>query len=355
MAEAAGAAGRSFIDPAFLDPAFLAPSIIAPPSELAFLHDEAETLWHYAAHEPDVAQDPALETDPSYVVAYPEGYFSKGEGVIPFIFNSPHSGRYYTPHFLEQARLSPHLLRRSEDALIDYLYEFAPDLGAPLMMATFPRAYIDLNREPFELDPRLIASPLPSQVNQQSVRVAAGLGTVARVVGEGLEIYRCPLTLSEALNRIYRGYFPYHHQLCNLINRQLGHFGTAILIDCHSMPSRRHSGASQRYDDIILGDRFGTSAHPDLVNGLASLFEQAGLSVGRNQPFAGGFITEHYGQPQRGVHAIQIEINRSLYMDEHRLTPHEGFLKLKEILLCVFQSFTRDFDTTITGETLAAE
>ncbi len=300
-------------------------------------------------------RDPALSNDPSYVIAYPETYFTNKQGLSPFIFNSPHSGRHYTPHFINVSRLNPLLLRRSEDALVDHLYQFAPDLGAPLMMGVFPRAYLDLNREPYELDPRLISTGLPESVNQKSLRVAAGLGTVARVVGEGLEIYRKPLCLEEVLQRIIHCYFPYHQQLAALINAQLMHFQTAVLIDCHSMPSTRQAGSNHRFEDIILGDRYGTSADPAIVAELSALFEARGLTVALNQPYAGGFITEHYGQPERGAHAIQVEINRGLYMDETRLVPHEGFPALQEILSDVFGSFVRDFQTTSARNPLAAE
>jgi len=236
---------------------------------------------------------------------------SPSQTTVPFVFNSPHSGRHYTPHFLKQSQLSPLTLRMSEDALVDQLFQFVPDLGAPLLAANFPRAFVDLNREPFELDPKLFKGPLPSNANQKSARVAAGLGTIARVVGQGFEIYRAPLSIEEALWRIAHYYLPYHAQLRDLLDTQLANFKTAILIDCHSMPSRQNQLNHTPIPDIIIGDRFGTSANQDLVCHLIQLLKDQGISVKRNEPYAGGYITEHYGQPSKGIHAIQVEINRA--------------------------------------------
>ena len=303
----------------------------------------------YLPNRPHDPIDPHLRQEEGFVVSYPEGHIS------PFIFNSPHSGRFYTPHFLNQSRLSPLLLRRSEDALIDYLYQFAPDLGAPLMMATFPRAYLDLNREPYELDPKLIKDPLPDATNSRSVRVAAGLGTVARVVGTGLDIYRSTVSLHEALERIDFCYFPYHQKLSSLINAHRARFDDVVLIDCHSMPSLRPSGGRNRYADVIIGDRHQQSAIAEIVECLVRLFEAEGLSVGLNSPFAGGFITEHYGKPGVGVHAIQVELNRSLYMNEVTLEPHQGFSALQNSLASVFRRFVREFQRTDGLASLAAE
>ncbi|GJM01841.1 MAG: N-formylglutamate amidohydrolase [Rhodomicrobium sp.] len=286
---------------------------------------------------------------PGYNTVFPE------DNCAPFVFNSPHSGRHYTPSFLEQSRLSPLLLRKSEDALVDQLFQFAPQLGAPLLAATFPRAYVDVNREPFELDPRLFTGPLPSNANDKSVRVAAGLGTIARVVGDGLEIYRHPLSLEEALWRITNFYLPYHRQLRQLIDMQLQRYETAILIDCHSMPSRAKRSDGTSCADIIIGDRFGTASHPDLVSYLVDLLKDVGLSVAVNSPYAGGYITEHYGRPDDGVHAIQVEINRSLYMDEVAIEPHSGFIEVSSALKAVFTTYIRDVTSTLFPIADAAE
>lgn len=287
-----------------------------------------------------------LPQRPGFNIFFPE------DNSIPFVFNSPHSGRHYTPYFLSQSRLSPLMLRKSEDALVDQIFQFAPTLGAPLMAATFPRAYVDVNREPFELDPRLFTGPLPTNANHKSVRVAAGLGTIARVVGDGLEIYRKPLSLEEALWRITNFYLPYHRQLRQLIDMQLARFETAILIDCHSMPTSRRNGQPA---DIVIGDRFGKSAHRELVAYLVELLEARGLKVAVNAPYAGGYITEHYGAPESGVHAIQVEVSRSLYMDEVAIEPHSGFSEISAAMEAAFDVYTRDVTATLFPIADAAE
>lgn len=287
--------------------------------------------------------------EPRYVVSYPD------QVTVPFIFNSPHSGRHYTPDFIEQSRLSPLLLRKSEDAMVDYLYQFATDLGAPMLAATFPRAFVDVNREPYELDPLLVEEPLPANANSKSMRVAAGLGTVARVVGYGLDIYKGPLSLDEVMWRIEEFYIPYHQKLSHMIETQVNRFDMAVLIDCHSMPSNQRNPLNKFKPDIVIGDCYGNSAHQDIVLYLIELLEAQGLSVSHNMPYAGGYITENYGNPDDGVHAIQVEINRSLYMDEVLLEAHSGFSTLGEQLETAFSAFVRDVTATIQPQARAAE
>jgi len=232
------------------------------------------------------------------------------------VFNSPHSGARYPSAFLAMSRLDPQTLRRSEDAFIDELYRPCVELGAPLLRAHFPRAYLDANREAYELDPRMFEGPLPSSANTRSLRVAAGLGSIPRVVGEAQPIYRQPMPIAMGLARIDSLYRPYHAELARLIERARARFGRAILIDCHSMPS---SSPDVVNCDIVLGDRYGGSAAGWIVATLESSLRHAGLVVRRNKPYAGGYITELHGQPAAGRHAVQIEINRALYMDERSI------------------------------------
>lgn len=290
-------------------------------------------------------------------VARETGYVITGpsQPTVPFVFNSPHSGRHYTPSFLKQSRLSPLTLRKSEDVLVDQLFQFVPDLGAPLLAATFPRAFVDLNREPFELDPKLINDPLPESANHKSIRVAAGLGTIARVVAHGVEIYQRPLTLKEALRRIEQYYRPYHQQLAKMIGEQSTRFNGAILIDCHSMPSRQNTPDGAPLADIIIGDRYGTTANEDLVAFLSELLQDQGISVAHNSPYAGGYITEHYGAPHKNIHALQIEINRNIYMNEHTLEPHEGFINLSNQLHKTFKTFVSTVSDAFKPALSAAE
>lgn len=243
----------------------------------------------------------------------------------PFVFNSPHSGRTYPRPFLETSRLDVMTLRRSEDTFVEELFAGVVGLGAPLMHARFPRAFVDVNREAYELDPTMFDGRLPSFANTRSMRVAGGLGTIARIVADGAEIYAAPISVAEALDRIERYYKPYHRTLRSLVDRSINAFGTAVVIDCHSMPSSRVTQESRRRPDFVLGDRYGTSCTSILADVAQETLQRLGYSVARNKPYAGGFITETYGNPSQGTHSLQIEINRGLYMDEVRYVRAGGF------------------------------
>ena len=247
----------------------------------------------------------------------------------PLVFDSPHSGSRYPRAFLAASRLDPLTLRRSEDAFVDELFLPCVALGAPLLRARFPRAFLDLNREPFELDPRMFDEPLPDYANTRSLRVAAGLGTIPRVVGDAQPIYRGRVPVADALARIAVLHRPYHQRLAGLIERARARFGVAILVDCHSMPSTLAEVGSL---DVVLGDRFGASAAPWAVEALESALLARGYRVRRNKPYAGGYIAEHYGAPAAGRHAVQIEVNRALYMDEGRMVKLERAAELAESL-----------------------
>jgi len=270
----------------------------------------------------------AIKTElrPPFSVARP------GELKVPLVFNSPHSGRIYPSTFLAASRLDAHTLRRSEDAFVEELFGFVADLGAPLLRAHFPRAYLDVNREPYELDPVLFRDGLPHYANTQSVRVVGGLGTIARIVSESDEIYREPLSVEAALERINRLYTPYHETLAGLLLGAKREFGLAVLIDCHSMPSSPVADKGAGRPDFVLGDRFGTSCSGELTRLAASSLEALGYAVALNKPYAGGYITEHYGRPHKAQHVLQIEINRSLYMNETTFEKSAGFDRLRASL-----------------------
>ena len=244
---------------------------------------------------------------------------------IPFVFNSPHSGRRYTPDFLAKSRLDAQAIRRSEDHYVDQLFAGARTLGAPMMVAHFPRAYLDVNREPYELDPRMFDGLLPPYTNLNSVRVAGGLGTIPRIVAENMEIYRSRLSVDDAMDRIEGIYKPYHACLRKLIARTHVRFGYAVLIDCHSMPGNIRLAGNGMKPDFIIGDRYGTSASAEVSRIAVKVLQDLGFNVVRNKPYAGGFITEHYGRPARGLHALQIEVNRGLYIDEAKLVKKSNF------------------------------
>ena len=261
-------------------------------------------------------------TVPSYRIAAP------AEQRVPFVFNSPHSGRFYPPRFLTMSRLDAHAIRRSEDCYVDELFAGSVTLGAPMLAANFPRAYLDVNREPWELDPRMFDAQLPSYANTRSARVAGGLGTVPRLVGEGQEIYAGRLPLSEAFMRVESVYKPYHMALWQLLSSTHDRFGFAVLIDCHSMPASIRVGDGTIRPDFIVGDRFGTACAPALTEAAIRILISLGYNVAHNKPYAGGFITEHYGRPAQSLHALQIEINRGLYLNEQSYEPTMGFASL---------------------------
>lgn len=246
----------------------------------------------------------------------------------PLVFASPHSGRLYPDDMM--AALDGVAIRRSEDAYVDELVAEGPGLGAALIAARLARAYIDVNREAFELDPAMFADELPDFARGRSARVAAGLGAIARVVSEGQEIYARKLTFAEARARIETAHAPYHAALARLLGEAHAAHGFAILIDWHSMPAAAaRAGGRDGACDIVLGDRFGAACAGVVTQRVERELEAMGYKVVRNAPYAGGYTTEHYGRPARRTHALQIEINRALYLDEARLTPTEGFARLK--------------------------
>jgi N-formylglutamate deformylase len=238
---------------------------------------------------------------------------------VPFIFASPHSGRIYTSAFAAASRLSAVGLRRSEDAFVDELFASATALGAPMIAARFPRAFLDANRAASELDPAMFDGKLNMPTDPLGTRVNAGLGVIPRIVRDGAEIYRGKLPVGEAALRLSRLYRPYHDTVAKLLEETRNRFGCAVLIDCHSMPS------AAAIPDVVLGDRYGISAAYGLMRHAETAFERRGFTLSRNTPYAGGYSTHVYGRPMLGHHALQIEINRALYLDEERIERNPAF------------------------------
>ena len=257
--------------------------------------------------------------DPPFLVATPQSE------TAPVVFASPHSGDVYPAEFVSRTRLDALSLRRSEDAFIDTLFEAAPGLGMPLIKARFPRAYVDANRGPWELDPGMFADRLPHYVDQSSPRAAAGLGTIARIVSGGAEIYRDKLRFAEAKRRIETLYMPYHARLTDLLDAAHARWTRCLLVDCHSMPSGAAPGVVAGRPDFVLGDCHGSSCMAAVTDLAERTLRALGYAVARNDPYAGGFTTRHHGRPNRGRHALQIEINRGLYMNEALLEPRPYF------------------------------
>ena len=243
----------------------------------------------------------------------------------PVIFASPHSGAVYAQDFLSQTVLDRLQIRSSEDAFVDRLLAASALCGAALLAAEVPRAFVDLNRAPDELDPAVIEGIARAPHNP---RISSGLGVIPRVVSGGRAIYRGKLPRVEAEARIARFWHPYHRALRDLIETTHGQFGQAILIDCHSMPHEaleHHNRPGRALPEIVLGDRFGAAAAPWVMGTVEQAFVDEGFRVSRNTPFAGAFIAQSYGRPSAGRHVVQVEIDRSLYMDESLVQPLPDF------------------------------
>ena len=278
------------------------------------------------AHRAETGADETL-ADPNLhaLASEPVTVRGPGEPKVPFIFASPHSGRVYPSSFAQSSRLDAISLRRSEDAFVDELFDSVTELGAPLIAARFPRAFVDANRAPGELDPLMFDAPV-SPVGPRSPRVAAGLGVIPRVVRDGLEIYGTRLPAKEAAFRLEHFYRPYHAALARLVANARAEFGVAVVIDCHSMPP------PAKAHDIVLGDCYGEAAAPELISETQRILSGLGFSVARNTPYAGGYTTSLYGRPREGLHAIQIEVSRALYLDESRMEKSSGFASCRDKL-----------------------
>ena len=256
--------------------------------------------------------------------------------LAPVVFVSAHSGQNYPADLLAGARLDATALRRSEDSFVDELFAAAPSLGAPLLRANFARAYCDANREAWELDPTMFHETLPAWVNTRSARVTAGLGTIARVVASGEAIYRDKLRFTDAERRVRTLWQPFHDALAGLMAETLATFGTCLVVDCHSMPAS--SLTPRGIADVILGDAHGTACAPVVLRAGEAALQKLGYRTRRNEPYAGGYITRHYGRPREQAHALQIELARGLYMDETRLIRGPAFARVRGDMTVLMQA-----------------
>jgi N-formylglutamate deformylase len=272
---------------------------------------------------PDLA--PAAAPGPGGAAAYV--IHAPAEQTVPVVFASAHSGRAYSREFVAAARLDELTLRRSEDSFVDEIFAAAPALGAPLLAAGFPRAFCDVNREAWELDPAMFEDALPPWVNTTSPRVSAGFGTIPRVVANGEAIYGIRLRFAEAERRVKLYWRPYHAALAALVEATRARFGVCVLVDCHSMPASA-TATQVPPPDVVLGDAYGAACYPALAREAEAFFGARGYLTRRNDPYAGGYVTRHYGRPRRGVHALQIEFARRLYMNEATLEKRPGFTRL---------------------------
>jgi N-formylglutamate deformylase len=257
--------------------------------------------------------------------------FLPAETLSGVVFASPHSGAHYPDSLKNKTILDDLALRSSEDAFVDQLFDCVPEFGVPFLCARLPRAFVDLNRSPEELDPALIQG---AKRQTQNPRVASGLGVIPRVVSNGRAIYRGKIQMAEAQERLRSAWHPYHDTLQQLLRDAFDRFGQAVLVDCHSMPHEAVEtfGGKGKKPDVVLGDRFGASAAPEVVDRIEAAFTSAGLRVARNSPFAGAYITQAYGRPSRCQHAVQVEIDRAIYMDETAIRPNANFQALRQVL-----------------------
>lgn len=310
-------------------------------AQAADLSVEAPPLRADAAPRPESAFEAPLA--PAFSLRLPQG------AAEALVYASPHSGRDYPAELMAAAALDAAAIRRSEDAFVDELIACAPAHGAATLAARYARAFIDVNREAYELDPAMFEDELPAFAKARTARVAAGLGSIAKVVGEGQEIYRRKLTFAEARRRIEGAHRPYHQALAGLVSEARARHGRAVLIDWHSMPSAASGAGCGPADrarsgcDMVLGDRFGSACAPELTRLVERELEAMGYRVARNAPYAGGYTTEFYGRPAEGVHALQIEINRAAYLDESALKPTAGFERLRRDIERLTRVLARDW------------
>lgn len=246
---------------------------------------------------------------------------------VPILVTSPHSGTDYTPALLAQTRLPLDRLRASEDSLVDQLVTGLAQLGATVLCANVPRVFCDLNRGPWELDPAMFVETLPAYCDTTSPRIAQGYGTVARFATVGDPVYAHRLPFAEAQHRVAAYWQPFHTVLRSTLDDLHARFGTCLLLDCHSMPRVQIDDP-----DVVFGDAYGTSASPHLLHAAESVAAEAGLNARRNRPYAGGYITRHYGRPPAGIHAIQIEIARPLYLRRGTFEPGRGFPRMRSFI-----------------------
>ena len=293
---------------------------------------------------------PEVTTTKSYQIDRP------ADQLLPIVLASPHSGDIYPSDLIEKTNLTLKQLRQSEDAFVDRLYAPAVAHGVPLIRSRLGRVFVDLNREPFELDPTMFEGPLPAYANTNSPRLAAGLGTVAKVIASGETIYRNPLAFADVAQLIEDYYQPYHAALARLLQQTKDRFGMAILIDCHSMPSTVGlHGPNRKTDktaavDFVLGDCHRSSCNPGITALVDRHLNRLGYKVVRNRPYAGGYTTQHYGRPSKAIHALQVEVNRALYMDEVRIEPLPTLPYLSDQLVGMIEALGRGYLNTAAAE-----
>lgn len=261
---------------------------------------------------------------------------------VPIVVSSPHSGEKYFPDFLEMTRLSLRELQQTEDRFVDRLFEHVPEVGGTLLTTEFPRVWCDVNRDCRELDPGMFRPALSSEGLLQSAKVRAGFGVIPRCASQSRSIYTHCLPAEDVHQRLQLAWLPYHEALTQLLKELRKEFGMVILLEAHSMPRLPQARAS----DMVVGDVHGKSCSPALTATVEQYLLQLGYEVRRNVPYAGGYITSHYGRPAEGIHALQLEICRSRYLNPATLQPSRGFQQMQKDmagLLDMLVDFAEDY------------
>jgi N-formylglutamate amidohydrolase len=259
----------------------------------------------------------------------------------PIVLASPHSGRHYPRSFTRQTRLPTAKLRTVEDGYIDQIFDLESARDFAAICALFPRTLVDVNRSADELPPYILHELRHDGPFVISPRARVGLGVIPTRINMDQDIYRHSLSADEVSQRLDHLYHPYHNALRSLLAETREKFGQAILIDCHSMPGVDTHG--NRRSDIILGDFYGQSCQPHTTQMIESILSSLGYDVSRNDPYAGGYTTQHYGQPDTGIEVIQIEINRDLYLDTTNFTPNTNFDTLAHDMQHMVQQLIQNF------------
>jgi N-formylglutamate deformylase len=269
---------------------------------------------------------------------------------VPLVFDSPHSGSHYPGNFRFCCPFD--VLRTAEDTYVDELYAAAPELGATLIAAVFPRSYLDPNRAVDDLDTALIDEPWPSPL-KPSHRTRAGLGLVRRVARTGTPIYDRKLSISEILARVEQYHVPYHRVLDEACSRLHGKFGVVWHVNCHSMPSQRSAKKGGQCADFVLGDRDGTTCEPGFTDFVAGVLRARGYTVRINEVYKGVEIVKRQGRPAERRHSLQIEVDRALYMNQKTLEKSEGFARLQTDITHLIDAL-KTFTSTLPEERACA-
>lgn len=266
------------------------------------------------------------------------------------VYNCPHSGEKFPTGFFENTNLDKDTLLLSSDSYVDQLFAEACENGSVLLANNYSRSFMDTNREAFELDPSMLSGDITEILNSDSTKVRLGFGSIAKYAFTRIPIYKNKIPFTQALDRLQKFYYPVHNEIENMLNEKINDYGYSLLVDCHSMPSYEFLGQKSllpRQPDIVLGDNHGKSCDPRITEFLTKHFQHYDLSVSINTPFSGGYNTQYYGDPAQKKHAIQIEIKKSLYMNEKERRISQFFEPLKIVMSSLCFQLNKEIETIL--------